>query len=523
MTQMWRKERLRDLAIVGITCAVLAAAGSARADPTAYVGTGGASFGTLDLTTGAYTQVGLFGHQLAGFGLANTTLYGTGLGVPNSQLFSVNVATGVLTPIGSGTGITVYDFGSTTSGMYALDPDFNLYSIDPTTGMATLIGSTGVTRDGGYFGLSTNSGILYFSNNGYLYTLNTSTGAATLVGPTGGNTQNGALLWENGTLYGGEDSPSFAVATLDPTTGAETTGPTITGVGASYVYALAPNPIPTSPCPSSGATVTVSSGQARNFSTGTPSASPLVSAVLPTSRSVQVCATATAFATIINAGTTAASGCAIAPLGGLPLNFLYQTTDPSTNALTGTANTPVNIAAGAAQSFLIALTPTAAFNATNVNFSFACTNAAAAPTQTGLNTLLLSGSTSPVPDIVALAASGDPGIVDIPGTTGTGVFAVATVNLGADATITASANTGTSTLPVTLTICQTVPATGACMASPAATVQTDIQPNATPTFGIFVAGGGAITFDPANSRVFVQFADPSGNVRGETSVAVRTQ
>jgi hypothetical protein len=70
--------------------------------------------------------------------------------------------------------------------------------------------------------------------------------------------------------------------------------------------------------------------------------------------------------------------------------------------------------------------------------------------QTGLNTLLLSGSTSPVPDVVALAASGDPGIVDIAGANGTGAFAVATVNLGADATISASANTGTATLPVTL-------------------------------------------------------------------------
>jgi len=251
--------------------------------------------------------------------------------------------------------------------------------------------------------------------------------------------------------------------------------------------------------------------------------SPLLAAVLPASRSVQVNATATAFATIINAGTVAASSCAIAPLGGLPLNFLYQTTDPATNALTGSANTPVNIAAGAAQSFVIALTPTAAFAATNVDFSFACANAAAAPMQTGLNTLLLSGSTSPVPDIVALAASADPGIVDIPGTNATGAFAVATVNLGADATITASANTGAATLPVTLVICQTVPATGACMASPAASVSTDIRPNATPTFGIFVTSSGNVPFDPANSRVFVSFADSGGTVRGSTSVAVRTQ
>ena len=292
--------------------------------------------------------------------------------------------------------------------------------------------------------------------------------------------------------------------------------------GGGWVATL---PLPASGCPGAGVVNATDRSAALQLVAAGTGSSPLVAAVLPASRSVEVCAlaTATAFATIINAGSTTASSCSIAPLGGLALNFLYQTTDPSTNALIGTANTPIDIAAGAAQSFLIALTPTAALKATNVNFSFACANAAAAPTQIGLNTLLLSASTSPVPDIVALGASGDPGIVDIPGTSGTGAFAVATVNLGADATITASANVGAATLPVTLSVCQTVPATGACMAPPAASVTTDIQPNTTPTFGIFATGSGTVPFDPANNRVFVQFADPSGNVRGETSVAVRTQ
>jgi hypothetical protein len=46
----------------------------------------------------------------------------------------------------------------------------------------------------------------------------------------------------------------------------------------------------------------------------------------------------------------------------------------------------------------------------------------------GLNTVLLSASANPVPDIVALGAtlSGD-GIVNIPGVAGIGAFAVATI------------------------------------------------------------------------------------------------
>jgi hypothetical protein len=161
---------------------------------------------------------------------------------------------------------------------------------------------------------------------------------------------------------------------------------------------------------------------------------------------------------------------------------------------------------------------------TNVAFTFTCANAPNPAASTlGVDTLNLSGSTTPVPDVVALAASGDPGYVDIPGATGTGVFAVATVNLGIDATITAAANTGAANLPVSLTVCQTNPTSGACLATPASSVATDIQPNATPTFGVFVTGSAAVANLPGVNRVFVTFTDGNGVLRGETSVAVRTQ
>jgi YVTN family beta-propeller protein len=271
-------------------------------------------------------------------------------------------------------------------------------------------------------------------------------------------------------------------------------------------------------------TITANTAVAATFTQNTAANLTLVAAVLPTSRSVQVGTTATAFATMIDAGPADAVTCTIAPQTSIPASFVFQTTNPATNALTGTPNTPANIAAGQAQSFVIALTPTAAFAPTNVAFTFNCANAPSpAATTIGVDTLNLSGSTTPVPDVVALAASGDPGFVDIPGATGTGVFAVATVNLGIDATITAAANTGTANLPVTLAVCQTNPQSGACLAAPASSVATDIAPNATPTFGIFVTGSTAVANSPGVNRVFVTFTDSSGVLRGETSVAVRTQ
>jgi hypothetical protein len=64
----------------------------------------------------------------------------------------------------------------------------------------------------------------------------------------------------------------------------------------------------------------------------------------------------------------------------------------------------VDIPANAAQTFVFALTPTAAIPATDVPLNFFCANALAAPVVSGLNTLLLSASTTPVPDESDLCA-----------------------------------------------------------------------------------------------------------------------
>jgi hypothetical protein len=248
----------------------------------------------------------------------------------------------------------------------------------------------------------------------------------------------------------------------------------------------------------------------------------LVAAVLPSSRSVRVGTSATAFVTLINTGSFPATAASIAPPTGLSASFSFQATDPATNQVIGTPNVPVDIPAGQFQTYVIALTPTTSFAPTDVVFTFAAENTLApAAALTGVNTLLLSSSFSSIPDIVALAATSG-GIVNIPGTNGTGAFAVATVNVGASGSIIASADTGGVSLPVNLFICQTNPGTGACLGSPGNTVTTTINANDTPTFAVFVQGSGNVPFDPAANRVFVRF-NSGGVTRGSTSVAVRTQ
>ena len=250
----------------------------------------------------------------------------------------------------------------------------------------------------------------------------------------------------------------------------------------------------------------------------------IVAAVLPSSRSVPVGGVATAFATMIWTGSGTATDCGISPLTAFPGDFMYQTTAPDTNQLTGSPNTPVQIASGASQTFLIAFTPTAPFDARDLLSSSTCANQPPPPVVPALHSLLVSAASHPVPDIVALVATASrDGIVNIPGTNGLGAFAVATANVGAAASITVSADTGAAVLPVGVTLCPTEPTRGGCMAAPAASVTVPIPAGATPTFAVFVAGAGTIPFDPAHNRVSVRLRDAAGVTRGLTSVAVRTQ
>ena len=205
----------------------------------------------------------------------------------------------------------------------------------------------------------------------------------------------------------------------------------------------------------------------------------VVAAVLPSSRSVQVNTPAAAFATVINTGQAMAAGCSIAPLTSVPRLVCFQTTDPATNQVTGLPNTPANIAAGAAQSFVFAITPTAPIASTDVQFSFGLRGHGSGARRRWAEHAFAFSLGHTVPDIVALAATTtNDGIVNIPGTNGAGAFAVATVNVGAAGSITASADTGNATLPVVISLCETNPPTGQCISTIGPTVTTQINANA---------------------------------------------
>ena len=193
----------------------------------------------------------------------------------------------------------------------------------------------------------------------------------------------------------------------------------------------------------------------------------------------------------------------------------------------GEINTPIDIKAGQAQSFVFGITPNSELPPTEIGLRYRCDNSGPATSVVGLNTLLLSVTDGAVADIIALAATVlNDGIVRIHPTTGAGAFSVATVNVGDGASLQVTADTGSAMLPVQLSLCETNPATGVCINPVTPTtdpVIVTIGANETSTFSVFVASGENVPLDPVNGRVFVRFRDGAGMSRGATSVAVSTE
>jgi hypothetical protein len=185
-------------------------------------------------------------------------------------------------------------------------------------------------------------------------------------------------------------------------------------------------------------------------------------------------------------------------------------------------NVPAPIGPGGSQSYVFGITPTVPFAPVDVAMGFACEGVIRASVISGLDTLLLVASETPVADMIAQAATvKNDGIVDAEGPLQSGAFAVATTNVGASAHIDVAADTNGVNLPVSLFVCQTNPGSGQCVAPPAASVSVDVDTGATPTFGVFARAHGPIAFDPAVNRIFLRFTE-GGVTRGATSVAIRT-
>jgi len=244
----------------------------------------------------------------------------------------------------------------------------------------------------------------------------------------------------------------------------------------------------------------------------------LVSALLPSSRSAQTDQSVTVFATMV--ADQIGNECGIELASSIDASIWYQRTDPATNALIGSPNSPVYMRPGVPMSFAIGITGFTPLEPTEVFFNYVCNTGSGAPVVGALNTLLFSVSDEAPQDIVALSATlGGDGIVRIPDDESFGVFSVANVNLGTAGNVTASVSVLGTPLEEVL-LCPTVFETGACIEAPSQINTTFLGANGTASYGIFVRASYPVDFRPDENRVVVLFTDDNGVVRGRTSVAV---
>lgn len=180
-------------------------------------------------------------------------------------------------------------------------------------------------------------------------------------------------------------------------------------------------------------------------------------AILPSSRCVQVGAPATVFASMVNGGQTNLANCTPQLPGTAPagLTLDYRPPEAATNTVIGALDQPVPIAAGASQSFVLGFNAAAARAAPGRPIVFLCDNAAAPSSLPDVDTVDLQYSATPVADIIALAATATPDLTMYLAANN-GAFAVATANAGAASALTITTDTGSATLPLTTTICQTI-------------------------------------------------------------------
>jgi hypothetical protein len=253
--------RHRRIATLAGALAVLGAIAPPAAAQSVYVVNGSQQFGTLDVATGAFRQIGpntaqgSAGLTAAPGGLLYTLTYGGDLATidPRSGLMSIIGPTGLgdcsipgVSPCGPMSANTLALLGGT---LYATDFQNNLYTVNQGTGHATLLGATGIPPTP-FVPLTTNpDGTLnlideaLFGSGGslfaifhasmfdpetfmptpivdpHLWRIDPATGLATDVGPTEIGIGGAAIA--NGVAYGFSNMTG-QISTLDLATGSAT-------------------------------------------------------------------------------------------------------------------------------------------------------------------------------------------------------------------------------------------------------------------------------------------------------------
>ncbi len=198
-------------------------------------------FGTIDLTTGAFTQIGsAFPDAADDIAVSPTGMVYAVL--DSGSLITINTTTAAISVVGTlpaGVQSLAFRpdgtlFGATTT---------SLYTLNPSTAAGTLLGSMGLggsDADNIRFDGSTLF-VMTVDTNSRLYSLSQTSGAGTLIGPSGiDDVSLGAFF--GGVFYGSNAaSAQNHIAQVNPSTGVGTEG---ANTSTEYLFALAPATVP---------------------------------------------------------------------------------------------------------------------------------------------------------------------------------------------------------------------------------------------------------------------------------------
>lgn len=248
---------LHLMALVAVALSAAILPGTASAGPVVYVAGTGNEFGTLDLTTGAFTQIAML--NLPG-GPSVDNMYAMGVGSDghlygldsalNASLYQIDTTTGGLTSLGT-TGQSAIGGTTDSAGtMFVLSQSFadsTFYTLTPPSTTTNVVGPTGLFLAQGLVAVTADGSQLfataYNQTSGLydLYSVNVTTGVATDIGATsygGTNYQPLSGLFVNGTLYGFDANND--IFTINTSTGALTLIGSVSGLGSGdYLSAAA--------------------------------------------------------------------------------------------------------------------------------------------------------------------------------------------------------------------------------------------------------------------------------------------
>ncbi|QNL18864.1 hypothetical protein HXX25_05595 [Hyphobacterium sp. CCMP332] len=322
---------------------------------------------------------------------------------------------------------------------------------------------------------------------------------------------------------GTECSQDYTLGTSVTLTAAADTGSTFAGWTAGPCIGTT-----TATC---AVTMNADTSVSARFTLDNPPAGRIVAATLPAARSGYVGGPViSAFLSVVSRTSSPAQSCQVTAPAGAPVTLGYNQLDTNGDP-TGPDSPLFDIVPGGALNFVIGMTPTAQTAAGGYNFLpvITCENASLDPI-VGVNSVFLTIGAAPAPDILSIAAtpSGD-GVIRIPAPGRVQFMTAAAVNVGigdgsgaaGEVTLTTTVDTGAASLPLNLEICQ-INAASVCITPRSSSITSTMTGSDPLFFAVFVrdTSTGGIPFDPANSRVFLRFADATGTIRSATSAAV---